>query len=234
MDLDPQCASRTLRRPSANNVRLRELRLNGIGLDLDSYRAICEGAASNPHLQFLSLRGNPMNVAAIRHVLFCSPSSSLRQLDISNADWPPGAFEEITHLLRTNVVVDSFRCSIVDEGYLTVLLDLVSTYNFTIVDLPVGPPYWSNDVRRRIDMTVYYNHETRESYRRIREQVPRVVGEERRLALWPEAIARIGHFPTLVYRLLKHGDNAAAVVECILRRGRRRKLPMDGSSLDCR
>jgi hypothetical protein len=194
---------------------------------------ICDAAADNSHLRALTLvdeRGGPFRNGALRKLLHSPNSSGLQELEIGAGDWeweidhrsPDGRFQlfrarsaerrgdddELTGLLtllRTNVGLEVLTLRYeIPPSRLVIVMELVRTYNFSLRRLVLthAPEYEQLGINRILESNV----RVRQDWARLQDPASPHTALP---ALLPEAIARIGQFPTLVFRFLRDPGNAA-------------------------
>jgi hypothetical protein len=171
-------------------------------------------------------------LSSSRHPPSSSPSS-LRHFRIScEAGMGPDSLGDIVRMLRTNETLDVFDILGMDgtERSVEELLDLLRTHNVTLRRITLwgirgGGLLDERESQDRIDRALSRNVRLKGAYERMCQQVPRVRttsgsgisgsggGYQPQPPLGPEAIARIGAVPTLLYRLLRRHGYAAALVD---------------------
>jgi hypothetical protein len=245
-----EAACHALAEALARGVRIERLTLEFCHLSQRLCQRICDAAAGNSHVRALTLvdeHAGPFHNGALRKLLH-SPSSGLQELEIGAGDWeweidhrsPDGRFQlfrarlaerhgdddELTGLLtllRTNVGLQALTLRYeIPPGRLAIVVDLVRTYNFSLHRLVLthAPDYEQLGINRILES----NGRVRQDWVRLQDQAAPHTALP---ALLPEALARIGRFPTLVFRFLRDPGNAA-ILSGLAEQGHRRKGPRAG------
>jgi hypothetical protein len=240
-----EAACHALAEVLARGVRIQRLTLEFCHLSQRLCQVICDAAADNSHVRALTVvdeHAGPFHNGALRKLLH-SPTSGLQELEIGAGDWeweidhrsPDGRFQlfrarsaerrgddddELTGLLtllRTNVGVQALTLRYeIPPGRLAIVMDLVRTYNFSLHRLVLthAPVHEQLDINRILES----NGHVRQDWARLQDPAAPHTALP---TLLPEAMARIGRFPTLAFRFLRDPGNAA-ILSGLAEQGHRR------------
>jgi hypothetical protein len=238
-DASCQALAEALRR----DAWIERLTIAHCRLSQTSCRHICDAVAENRHVRAFALveeHATPLPASAL-HRLLRSPCAALKELDIEvsferyetrfknqAATESPSESDELTRLLallRTNGGLKDLTVrNVILPSRVPMFRELVQTHNFSLrrLELPNAPEY----DRLVINRIVESNGRVRVDWGRIQTALAPHKAQNKVL---PEAISRVGRFPTLLFRLLREPDNAA-ILTGLLEQGRRHEKSFEGRS----
>jgi hypothetical protein len=199
-----------------DGAQLERIRIDYGGLAHEACRLLCSAVASNPFVQELLVREQDANVVLDADCLgpiLADPAttSSIRTLTVGSDRAGTGRNATAwLHLLRTCVHLESLTIAVpMSPTQFEMLLEVLRTYNFTLQHVALGR--WAPPARQQaVDRIVRRNGRIRLDYERAIEHAERLKARR----LFPEAIAQLYEFPTLVRRFLRQNADAfGAVVE---------------------
>jgi hypothetical protein len=199
-----------------DGAQLERIRVDYGGLAHGACRLLCSAVASNPFVQELFVREQDANVVLDAECLgpiLAGPAttSSIRTLTVgSDHGWTDIAATDWLHLLRTCVRLESLTAAVpMSPAQFETLVEALRTYNFTLQHVGLGRQA-DPGRQQAVDRIVRRNERIRLDYERAIEHAERLKARR----LFPEAIALLNEFPTLVRRFLRQNADAfGAVVE---------------------
>jgi hypothetical protein len=220
--LDPSCV-REIAGMVRRDVQLRTLTLLRCALDAEGCKRICDAAAHNRHLRMLTIGMHSGASSRPLENTFAGAvgkGSSLVHLDV-RANWTAEGFVALIQGLKTNETVEKLFLGFLGLESdptrpfpLAALEDLLSTYNFTIrlvflESLRQGPEFTAlQQCQARVDDLLLRNQRARAAGYRLH------LGQYRAgpsASVCAEALARVGSYPTLVFRVLRANAGSLAV-----------------------
>jgi hypothetical protein len=188
----------------------------GLGLDAGSCQLLCQSLPGNTTLRVLDVLVHEVFANTLDSVATAASSSSSWLRDLTVRVYNPisdECVESLARQLRTNTTMTRLRLLHANADPLTdrpdhlfrPIEDVLDTYNFALAAVTVAPPIdGPPSAQCRIDGLVRRNQRIKRAL--WMWQRPSSSRAASPAGLWPQLLAPAGILPTLLYRLVRHGD----------------------------